>query len=138
MSKEVKNKIQKHSRTLFFLLSWILLLVLIIQVSLVGLAITVDGGLWQLHRKLVYLIEFIPIFMFTFGCVGEIHKFYRTWSCLLYFFINFQYFTTYGWFSALHAAFALVIFIVSSIVAWGSYQIVVKGKKLNTDNMHFE
>lgn len=133
MSEKTMNKMQKYSRTLFFLLSWILLLGIITQVSLVGLAITFRGVIWQTHRQLVYVIEYIPSFMFIFGCAGGIPKWYRAWSFLLFFFINFQYYTTYSWLSAIHAAFALVIFMVSLHVAWGSYKIFVNDKKKNND-----
>jgi hypothetical protein len=134
MSEKIRIKIQKYSRTLFFLLAWILLLGIVLQVSLAGLAVFVDGGLWQKHKALIKLIEFIPAFMFIFGNAGRIPKLYNALSFVLFFFLNFQYYTTYGWLGAIHSAFTLVIFITSLYVAWSSYQIVVKGKKENYDN----
>jgi hypothetical protein len=127
------SKIPKYSRTIFILLSWILLLGIIIQVSFVGLAITFRGVIWQNHRELVKIIEYIPVFMFIFGCAGGIPKYYRAWSFLLFFFINFQYYTTYSWLSAIHAAFALFIFMISLHVAWGAYKIFVNDKKKHHD-----
>jgi hypothetical protein len=138
MSGKMKTKIRKYSRTLFFLLSWILLLGIVTQVALAGLAVFVDGGLWQKHRAIMNVIEFIPVLMFIFGTTGGIPKLYKAVSFVLFFFINFQYFTTFGWLGAIHSAFALVLFMISLFVAWGSYQIVVKDKKLNTDNMRFQ
>ncbi|MDF2855922.1 MAG: hypothetical protein K0Q87_1773 [Neobacillus sp.] len=135
--EKVMTKIQKYSKILFFLLSWILLLGIVTQVALAGLAVFVDGGLWQKHRAIMNVIEFIPSFMFIFGLVGGIPKFYNAVSFVLFFFINFQYYTTSGWLGAIHSAFALVLFMISLLVAWGSYQIVVKNKKFDTDNMRF-
>ncbi|HAQ07049.1 MAG TPA: hypothetical protein DCR24_05820 [Bacillus bacterium] len=137
MSEKIKTKIQKYSRTLFFLLAWILLLGIVIQVSLAGFAVFVDGGIWQKHRALVNIIEFIPPFMFILGLIGRIPKLYTSLSVVLFFFINFQYYTTYRWLGAIHAAFTLVIFIISLYVAWASYRIVVKGKKEKYDNREF-
>ena len=134
MGEKIKTKIQKYSRTLFFLLAWILLLGIITLVSLAGLAVFVDGGIWQKHKALVSVIEFIPAFMFIFGNAGRMPKLYNALSFVLFFFINFQYYTTYGWLGAIHSAFTLVIFIISLYVAWASYQIVVKGKKEKYDN----
>ncbi|NMD69786.1 hypothetical protein HHO41_05760 [Bacillus sp. DNRA2] len=133
ISEKAKNKTQKYSRTLFFLLAWILLLGIITQISLAGLAVSVDGGLWQKHRDLVKVIEFIPSFMFILGIAGGIHKLYNVISFVLFFFINFQYYTPYGWLGAIHAAFTLVLFMVSLYVAWGSYKIMANDKKKNND-----
>lgn len=138
MSGKIKTKIQKYSRTLFFLLSWILLLGIVTQVALAGLAVFVDGGLWQKHRAVMNVIEFIPVLMFIFGHTGGIPKFYKAVTFLLFFFLNFQYYTTSGWLGAIHSVFALVLFMISLYVAWGSYQIVVKNKKLNMDTMRFD
>ena len=129
MSEKTETKIQKYSRILFFLLSWILLCGIVIQVSLAGLAITVDGGFWKKHTALIYVIEFIPAFMFIFGSAGRVPQLYKAWSFMLFIFINLQYYTTYGWLGAIHSAFALVIFMISMYVAWGSYQFVVNHKK---------
>ncbi|MEH7111887.1 DUF6220 domain-containing protein [Neobacillus niacini] len=131
MSERTKTKIQKYPRILFFLLAWILLLGIVTQVSLAGLAIFVDGGLWQTHRTVMNVIEFIPSLMFILGIVGGIPKLYNAVSFVLFFFINFQYYTNFGWLGAIHSAFALVLFTISLFVAWGSYQVVVKGKKVN-------
>jgi hypothetical protein len=128
MSEKTITKIQKYSRTLFFLLAWTLLLGIVTQVALAGLAIFVDGGLWQTHRTVMNVIEFIPAFMFILGVTGGIPKLYNAVSFVLFFFMNFQYYTNYGWLGAIHAAFALVLFMISLFVAWGSYQFVVKGK----------
>lgn len=133
MVKKTISKIPKYSRTIFILLSWILLLGIITQVSLAGLAITFRGVIWQNHRELVKIIEYIPVFMFIFGCAGGIPKWYRAWTFLLFFFINFQYYTTYSWLGAIHAAFALVIFMISLHVAWGAYKIFVNDKKKNNE-----
>ena len=137
MSEKTKTKIQKYSRTLFLILAWILLLGIIIQVSLVGLAIFIDGGFWKKHTAITNVIEFIPVFMFIFGSAGGIPQLYKAWSFMLFIFINFQYYSTYGWLGAIHSAFALIIFTISFYVAWGSYQFVVNGKKENNDNKQF-
>jgi hypothetical protein len=138
MGEKIISKIQKYSRILFFLLSWILLLGIVTQVALAGLAVFVDGGVWQIHRAVMDVIEFIPALMFIFGVAGGIPKFYNAVSFLLFFFLNFQYYTTIGWLGAIHSAFALVLFTISLYVAWGSYQIVIKGKKLNMENLRLQ
>lgn len=138
MRGKIKTAIRKYSRILFYLLSWILLLGIIIQVSLAGLAVFVDGGFWQEHRALVNIIEFIPALMFVFGNAGGIPKFYKAWSFLLFFFINFQYYTTFGWLGAIHAVFTLVIFMTSLLIAWGSYQTFMKDKKETKDSSQLQ
>ena len=60
---------------------------------------------------------------------------YNALGLLLFFLIQSQYYTNSGWLGAIHAALALVLFMISLYVAWGSYQIVVKNKKENNDNM---
>lgn len=134
MSEKIKIKIQKHSTTLFILLAWILLLGLFTQISLAGLAIFYNGRLWEYHKDLVYIMEFVPVIMFIFGCIGELHKLYRTLTFMLFFIINFQYYTTNGWLGAIHAVFTLVIFMVTLFIAWGSYRSVVNNKKENNDH----
>lgn len=138
MSKKTKTKIKKYSRTLFVLLAWVLLLGIVTQVSIVGLAILVDGSFWKTHITIINVIEFIPAFMFIFGSAGGIPQLYKAWSFVLFIIINFQYYTTYGWFGAIHSASALVIFMISLYVAWGSYQFVVNHKKENSDNKQFQ
>lgn len=134
MSGKTKDKIQKHSRTLFILIAWILLLGLFAQISLAGLAIFYDGRLWEWHKNLVYIMEFVPVVMFVIGNVGEIHKLYRVLTFVLFFIINFQYYTTNGWLGAIHALFTLLIFMMTLFIAWGSYRSVVNSKKENNDN----
>lgn len=134
ISEETKTKIQKYSRTLFLLLALILLLGLVTQVVLACLAVFVDGGLWQKHRSIMNVIEFIPAFMVIFGYIAGIPKLYNGLSLLLFFIIQLQYYTKTGWLGAIHAVFAIVLFMISVYVAWGSYQIVVKNKKENNDN----
>ena len=128
MEIKTKIKIQKFSRTLFFLSALILLLGIVTQVVLACLAVFVDGGLWQQHRTIMNIIEVIPAIMFILGNMGRIPKLYNALSFLLFFFIQTQYYTNYGWLGAIHSAFALVLFMISLFVAWGSYQFVVKGK----------
>jgi hypothetical protein len=135
MNERSKTKIQKYSETLFILLAWLLMLGLFTQASLAGLAISVDGKLWKLHIDLVYIMEFIPVIMFIVGSIGEIPKLYRSLSFVLFFIFNFQYYTTNVWFGAIHAVFALLIFMITMYIAWGSYQIVAKSKKENNDYM---
>jgi hypothetical protein len=134
MSEKTKTKKQKYSRTLFFLLAWILLLGIVIQVSLAGLAIFVDGAFWKTHTAIINVIEFIPALMFIFGSAGGIPRWYKAWSFVLFIFINFQYYTTFGWLGAIHSAFALIIFMISLYIAWGSYQFVVNHKGKIKDN----
>ncbi|OCA83136.1 hypothetical protein A8F94_18590 [Bacillus sp. FJAT-27225] len=129
ISEKIMSRIQKYLRTLFLLFAWILLLGIVTQVSLAGLAFFVDGTLWQTHRTVVKVIEFVPSFMFILGLAGRIPKMYTTTSFLLFFLINFQYYTTYGWLGAIHSVFSLFLFSISLFVAWGSYKVVVKGKK---------
>jgi hypothetical protein len=134
MSETIKTKIQKHSRTLFILLAWILLLGLFTQISLAGLAIFYNGELWAYHKALVSIMEFVPVIMFVFACIGEIHKMFRTLTFMLFFIINFQYYTTNGWLGAIHAVFTLVIFMMTLFIAWGSYRGVLSNKKENNDS----
>jgi hypothetical protein len=133
ISEKTKTKIQKHSRTLFLQLAWILLLGIVTQVVLACLAVFVDGGLWQKHRTIMNVIELIPAIMLIFGMIGGIPKLYTALSFLLFVLIQFQYYTNYGWLGAIHAIFAIVLFMISLYVAWGSYQIV-KNKKETNDN----
>lgn len=133
--EKTNTKVQKYSETVFMMLAWLLLLGLFTQVSLAGLAIFVDGELWKIHIDLVNIMEFIPVFMFIIGIIGEIPKLYRSLCFVLFFIFNFQYYTTYAWLGAIHAVFAILIFMITMFIAWGSYQIVAKNKKKNYDNM---
>lgn len=134
MFEKIKTKIQKYSRTIFILLAWILLFGIVALVAVAGLAIFVDGGLWRTHRAIIYVIEFVPALMFVFGNAGGIPKYYKTWSFFLFIFVNFQYYTTISWLGAIHAAFALVIFMISLHVAWGSFKIYLSDRKKNNEN----
>ncbi|WP_147532274.1 DUF6220 domain-containing protein [Bacillus marasmi] len=128
------GKIQKHFQTLFILLAWLLLIGLFIQISLAGLAIFFDGGLWKYHKDLVYIMEFVPVVMFVVGNLGQIHKLYRALTFLLFFIFNFQYYTTFSWIGIFHAVFTLLIFMMTLFIAWGSYRSVANSKKENSDN----
>lgn len=129
ISEKTKDKIRKHSQTIFCILAWVLLICIIIQVSLAGMAVFVDGSIWKKHFAFIKVFEYIPAVMYIVGSAGAIPQKYKAWSLMLFLLCNFQYYTVYGWLGAIHAVIPLFIFLASLFVAWGSYQFVFKQKK---------
>lgn len=129
ISETTKAKIQKSSQRIFVVLAWALLISIIIQVYLAGMAIFLDGSFWKKHEAFVRIFEFIPALMYIFGSAGGIPQKYKAWSMMLFLLCNLQYYTPYGWMGPIHTVSALGIFMISLYVAWGSYQFVSKQRK---------
>lgn len=128
-SETTKNKVRKYSQTIFFLLAWTLLICIVVQVFLAGIAIFVDASIWKKHLAFVRIFEYIPAIMYIFGSAGWVPQKYKAWSMMVFILINVQYYSTNGWIGAIHAVISLLIFAISFYVAWGAYKFVVSNRK---------
>lgn len=128
ISDKARTRIKNYSKVIFCMLSWILLLCIFIQIYYAGRA-QFYGDNWGNHLMFINIFEFIPAFMYIFGSAGFVPQKYKAWSMMLFILVNLQYYSTYGWMVYFHAAFAIVILVISIYVAWGSVQILFKREK---------
>ncbi|WP_240345836.1 DUF6220 domain-containing protein [Parageobacillus toebii] len=112
------NTSVRVSRFIFTGLAWGLVACVVIQTFLAGMAIFSNSMYWTKHIVFVHLFEIIPILMLIFAFTGQLPKTLRWQSAGLLGLIFAQYFTAnMKMIVALHPVIALVIFLVSWIVA---------------------
>ncbi|OZB92339.1 DUF6220 domain-containing protein [Paenibacillus sp. XY044] len=104
-------------RVSFSLLSWILIICIVVQVYLAGMALFGNTEVWKWHRTFVHMFEYISVLLFILGLIGKV-SWKMTWGSLgLFLLFNIQYYTAHGIAGALHPVFALVLF-------WGALALV--------------
>ncbi|MDC0764946.1 MULTISPECIES: DUF6220 domain-containing protein [Brevibacillus] len=109
-------------RYMFIVLAWVFFAFIIVQVSLAGLGLFVNGEHWELHRTLAHYFAWIPVGMLVLSFLGKLPVHLR-WICLgLYLMIVAQFLTVIysshlGILSALHPVIALFL-------SWGSLSTV--------------
>ncbi|WP_409175940.1 DUF6220 domain-containing protein [Brevibacillus fortis] len=108
----------KILRYMFIVLAWVFFAFIIVQVSLAGLGLFVNGEHWEMHRTLAQYFALIPVGMLVLSFPGKLPVHLR-WICLgLYLMIVAQFLTVIysshlGILSALHPVIALFL-------SWGS------------------
>jgi len=112
----------------YLILAWLILICVVVQVFLAGMAMFEDSEAWVWHRKFVHLFEYITVVMFILGIIGKLPR-SLTWGSLgLFALFNIQYYTAHGIAGALHPVLALVVFSGSLALARGSYLFITKRK----------
>lgn len=96
----------------YFLLAWMLVICIIAQVFIAGLAIFDNPINWVRHTSFVHVFEFVPLVMFALGFLGRLSRLMIWGSLGLYALVFIQY-ATANLASAFHTVIALVLF-------WGS------------------
>ncbi|WP_152397796.1 DUF6220 domain-containing protein [Paenibacillus cellulositrophicus] len=108
-------------RVAFSLLSLILVICIVVQVYLAGMAVFGHSAAWEWHRTFVHMFEYISVILFILGIVGKL-SWRMTWGSLgLFLLFNIQYYTAHGFGGALHPVLALVLFWGAIALARSSY-----------------
>ncbi|QED45981.1 DUF6220 domain-containing protein [Cytobacillus dafuensis] len=135
-TEKAKEKLSvrvKYSQIGFFLLALILLICIVAQVYLAGMAIFEDPVNWGRHRIFVHMFEYISILMFFLGFIGRL-PWKMIWGSFgMFALCNIQYYTAHGIAGALHPVLALVLFWVSFTLAWSSYRYYLGVLAASTD-----
>ncbi|MBB6673499.1 DUF6220 domain-containing protein [Cohnella nanjingensis] len=111
----------RNGRLAFFILSWVLLICIIVQVFLAGMALFDNSEAWKWHRTFVHWFEYISIILFILGWIGKLSRKLIWGSLGLFVLFNIQYYTAHGFVGALHPVLALALFWGALALARGSY-----------------
>ncbi|MGO4789270.1 DUF6220 domain-containing protein [Paenibacillus sp. 2KB_20] len=113
-------------RLAYFTLSWVLMICIVVQVFLAGVALFDHSEAWKWHRTFVHMFEYISIILFTLGIIGKLSR-KLTWGSLgLFALFNIQYYTAHGIAGALHPVLALALFWGALALIRGSYPLLIK------------
>ncbi|WP_222125842.1 DUF6220 domain-containing protein, partial [Paenibacillus sp. Y412MC10] len=58
-------------RLAYFILSWVLMICIVVQVFLAGVALFDHSEAWKWHRTFVHMFEYISIILFILGIIGK-------------------------------------------------------------------
>lgn len=115
----------KNCRWAYFIFSWVLVICIIIQVFLAGMALFDNPVAWGWHRTFVHMFQYISILLFILGILGKL-SWKMIWGSLgLFALFNIQYYTAHGIAGALHPVLALVLFCWALALVRGSYQLLI-------------
>lgn len=118
------SKRGRRSRRAYWVVAWIYLAAIIVQVFLAGMATFVSPMHWRLHSGFVPYFALIPLFLIGIGLVGRIRRgdgfYWRPFVLLLLTFVqmataNVSGFAgaPAGWIGAIHPVVALGIFFAT-------------------------
>ncbi|MFD0619117.1 DUF6220 domain-containing protein [Paenibacillus sp. GCM10027629] len=116
----------KNCRLAYYILSWVLMICILVQVFLAGVALFDHSEAWNWHRTFVHMFEYISIILFILGIIGKLSR-KMIWGSLgLFVLFNIQYYTAHGIAGALHPVLALALFWGTLELVRGSYPFLVK------------
>ena len=115
----------RWARRGFALFAGALVIGVLIQVFIAGMAVFVDPADWSLHASFVHIIEWFPLVMLVLAFLGELSRELKLLSVVLFVLIIVQYATALGFngsiVAAIHPVNALVIFWIATVTiqrAW--------------------
>ncbi|XID92290.1 DUF6220 domain-containing protein [Paenibacillaceae bacterium WGS1546] len=112
------NERGKVSRFVFVFLAWGLVVCIVAQTLLAGMALFNDPKHWSQHALFVHLFQYIPLFMIGFAFAGRLPKGTALLSLALFGLIFVQYLTAnLPAAGALHPVLALALIVLSLHVA---------------------
>jgi hypothetical protein len=116
------------SEAAYLLLSWALLLCILLQTFLAGLAVFADPIHWNDHSGFVKLFSFVPLLMIVLSFTGRLPKRLRWQSVSLFVLLYSQYVTgNIPWAGAIHPVTALVMFWLVFQTAVAAYRHMRRG-----------
>ncbi|MEC0174324.1 DUF6220 domain-containing protein [Paenibacillus favisporus] len=113
-------------RLAYFILSWVLMICIVVQVFLAGVALFDHSEAWKWHRTFVHMFEYISIILFILGIIGKLSRELIWGSLGLFALFNIQYYTAHGIAGALHPVLALALFWGALALIRGSYPLLIK------------
>ncbi|WP_376771908.1 DUF6220 domain-containing protein [Paenibacillus rhizosphaerae] len=118
----------RYCRLAYSILAFVLLICIIVQVYLAGVALFGNSELWKYHRSFVPMFGYITLILFILGIIGKLNR-KMIWGSLgLFVLISFQYITALHIASALHPVLSLALFWGSLVLVRGSYPFLMKRK----------
>jgi len=101
----------RFSRAAFIFLAWALVLCVVAQTLIAGLAVFGNAEWWRNHVIFVRIFEYLPLLMLVFAFAGKMPATLKWHSVALIVLIILQYFTANTpWAGALHPVIALLMF----------------------------
>ncbi|MCC3375230.1 DUF6220 domain-containing protein [Cohnella sp. REN36] len=119
-TNEMMSSRVRYGRWAYSILAWVLLICIVVQVLLAGIALFEDSEAWNWHRTFVHLFEYLSIILFILGFVGKLSRKFIWGSLGLFVLFNVQYYTAHGIAGALHPVLALALFWGALALARGS------------------
>ena len=117
----------RWARRGFVLFAGALVIGVLIQVYIAGMAVFVDPANWNLHAHFVHVIEWLPLVMLVLAFLGRLSRELKLLPVVLFVLIIVQYATALGFsdsmVAAIHPVNAMVIVGIASMTthrAWGA------------------
>ncbi|GGH79646.1 putative membrane protein [Pullulanibacillus pueri] len=129
MSDQSIVTLRKYFRGLLAGVAWLMLICVIIQVLLAGIALFVQIGKWDYHESFIHYFTLVPLLMLFLSLLAKVPKGIK-WHCLgLFLMIMLQYITVSlsdaaPYLTALHPVLALVLFWESLVIAQGATKLL--------------
>lgn len=118
----------RFGRLAYSILAIVLLICIVLQVYLAGMALFGDSEFWKWHRSFVPMFGSIPVILFILGIIGKLNR-KMIWGSLgMFVLISFQYITALHLAGALHPVLALALFLAALTLVRGSYPFLMKRK----------
>lgn len=124
----------RWARRGFVLFAGALVIGVLIQVYIAGMAIFVDPANWSLHANFVHIIEWLPLVMLVLAVLGRLSRGLKLLPVVLFVLIIVQYATALGFsdtlVAAIHPVNAVVIVGVAAMTtsrAWRTLSGPVDG-----------
>ena len=115
----------RWARRGFVLFAGALVIGVLIQIYIAGMAVFIDPANWNLHANFVHIIEWLPLVMLVLAFLGRLSRELKLLPVVLFVLIIVQYATALGFsnsiVAALHPVNALVIFWIGTVTirrAW--------------------
>lgn len=119
----------RYSRLAYSFLALVLLICIVVQVYLAGMALFGNSEVWKWHRSFVPMFGYISVILFILGIIGKLKR-KMIWGSLgLFVLISFQYITALHIAGALHPVLALALFWGALALVRGSYPFLKKRNK---------
>jgi len=114
----------KISRFVFLGLACLLVVSVLVQIFMAGMALFTDSAYWRSHVIFVRIFEYLPILMLIFSFAGKLPKSLRWLSLLLFVLIWAQYFTAHvPGAGAFHTVIAAVLF-------WTAVHVMIRANRV--------
>ncbi|WP_127592931.1 DUF6220 domain-containing protein [Paenibacillus lautus] len=119
----------RYCRLAYSILALVLLICIVVQVYLAGMALFGNSEVWKWHRSFVPMFGYISVILFILGIIGKLNR-KMIWGSLgLFVLISFQYITALHIAGALHPVLALALFWGALALVRGSYPFLKKRNK---------
>lgn len=123
---------------LFLILACLVLLCIVVQTLLAGIALFTDSAYWNHHDYFVKTFTYLPLLLLVTAFAGRLSAHLRWSSFGLFVLIFLQYFTAnFNGAGALHPVIALVLFWLSATTVQHGFRSITAKKPVRGDGEGF-